>query len=52
MKRFIKILEVIALIIGIACIIWFAVSFFDVLAYQNCGGTPHIWNVFNLPKLD
>ena len=29
-------------------LIWAVISYFDVLLYQDNGGTNHIWNVFNV----
>lgn len=27
---------------------WFMISYHDVLAHQNCGGTDAAWNFFNI----
>ncbi len=29
-------------------LIWAVISYFDILLYQDNGGTNHIWNVFNV----
>ena len=43
-----KLLNFILLLLGAICIAWWVCSYIDVLFYQGKGGTPHLWNVFNI----
>ena len=44
----VKFIRFIVVIVCVLFLLWFAISYCDVLWHQCNGGTSHVWNAFNI----
>lgn len=43
-----KVIKVISYTVCILFLVWFFVSYLDIVAHNLSGGQDHVWNFFNL----
>ena len=48
MKNLSRVIKIILIVLVLLISAWFIISYIDVMWYQMDGGTPHMWNLFNI----